>query len=288
MNAKEFDKKLQKKVVKAEKSMPPSAGWDLEKSWQMIMAGIKSGSGKAFYWYLALAASVSMVCAGGLSLQQWMAPGQPKEQLPQIKGKTAIAIVTPEVQQPQMEQQIPERLTRIQPIQTVQGHLNSTPVALKPVFYKKSIQPEAQLAVLTKKAQLHPELRLNLSTHNWQVSPELYLKKTVSSKALISHFGISFEPRIGYNFSGMENRSGNPKVDWSVYLNAVIGNDQAPRPWLLKVGYTPINAQNAAPIQQAFKVNYQIQLKKHWYIGPEIILTQGFRKAYPALTVSFG
>ncbi len=284
MKANEFDKKIKGQVKKVEHIAPTHVTWDINKSWDKISQLLKQASPKSMVWYLSLAASVSMVMAN-VSLMDYRWENQAPKPSIQPKLTNLNTVVLPTVQQVEKQPShaqsdlymmvIPKKVSAIPTITLAQTQADVIPLA----GYSSALQDSPP------RVSFKPLLTTSIATSGARFSGELMV--ITSHRIKNASLGMSLEMSSQINGIGREAPASNQSRQ-TLYMNMVVLNDQARRPWTARIG-TPLWQTNAGDSTvPMIKMNYQTKVGKRIYIGPEVIFTKAFKQVYPGISLSFG
>lgn len=284
MKAKTLDKQIKDQVKKVAHLPPVGVSWNIDQSWDKIARLLRQAHPKSILWYCSLAASISLVMANvSLLPDQWSEEAHHVQEstfalmdLPQAPKSRAATTHLPESKDPVFSAIHPKKIQSYGGITHIPSHGPVALPATSNVHHTKA----------TGKVTLIPRLYTGINAAGVGLSGELIV--STNKKINTASLGMSVELNTHFlNHSGRENMATN-LTRQSVYMNMVLINTQAKRPWSARIG-TPLWQTEAhdsgAPV---IKVNYQTTLGKKIQIGPELIFTKGFKKVYPGITLSFG
>ncbi len=284
MKANEFDKKIKGQVKKVEHTAPSYVTWDINKSWDKISQLLKQASPKSMVWYLSLAASVSMVMANvSLVDYEWKSQApKPRMQSKLANLNTETPIVnTTENQSGHAQSDLymvvnPKKVSAIPTITLAQTQADFIPLAR----YSSALQDASS------RVSFKPLLATGITTSGARFSGELMV--ITNHRIKNASLGMSLE-MSSQIINGIDREaSASNQSRQTLYMNMVVLNDQARRPWTARIG-TPLwqtnSGDSTAPM---IKMNYQTKVGRRIYIGPEIIFTKAFKQVYPGISLSFG
>jgi hypothetical protein len=284
MKANEFDNKIKDQVKKIEHTAPTNVTWDINKSWDKISQLLKQASPKSLVWYFCTAASVSMVMANVSLIDYEWEDQMPKSsralESPILKSTTTVLYqLADEPTLPPSYQVILVNSKSVAPLRThnpIDPHADLIPL----------VQPISISDTEVVKASFKPQLNTAFATSGFRLSGELMLitNKKINNALL----GMSLEMTSQIFNSARQETALSSRTQQALYMNMVVLNDKAKRPWSARIG-TPLWQTNpgdsTAPM---IKMNYQTRIGKRVHIGPEVIFSKGFKQVCPGISLSFG
>lgn len=282
MKANEFDKKIKDQLRKVEQTRPSDVVWDINKSWDKLALLLKQASPKSIVWYFSLAASVSMVMANvSLFTYDWSRP--------EIQEQEKLAINTSFKPKAQYAESKQIDATTSSPHQLLS--VNSKGADDIPAINHGNVPKFIPQATVYRNGKMRnqsfaPRLNTGMGPSGVKLSGELIFISHKNIKNV--NLGMSLEMNSHFFTSQNKETGISNRSQHAVYMNMVVINDNAKRPWSARIG-TPIWQTNGADSSASMlKMNYQTKVGRKLHIGPELIFTKGFKQVYPGISLSFG
>lgn len=284
MKASEFDKAIKDQVKKVGHIAPANVTWDINKSWNKLSELLKQASPKTLVWYFSLAASVSMLMANATLINNEWEDILPASSMSLVSN--ASSPITSVPTQPTVE------LTTIRPsrfpfvdAKAVKSLPTIKSIQNRAEFVKME-QPASELTSKNEKVAIRPNFHTGISASGLRLSAELMV--IANKKIHNSSLGMSLEMNSQHFNSLNQETIFSSRSQQALYINMVVLGGKAKRPWSARIG-TPLWQTNptdsTAPM---IKMNYQTKVGQRVYIGPEVIVSKGFRQVYPGICISFG
>lgn len=281
-----FDVFVRSKINALDKEAPPMKNWDQSLVWETIKRKIGSGDRRLIAWSLAMAASVSMVIAAGIGLSTKIFPilNTPADQmsnaLRSLDEPTATVAfsATPKRQK-----------SNIQKVQQKQAHLGKSneveEAEIVPVvhsYMSSQVIPE----VTKPTAFIEPHFSLHQGGPKFSPGVGLGIDFNLYSRSK-GQLTQSLNVGLSTTLQNVTTESTSRIIPFT-YMNLEYSRNDAAtnKGWSIRTGLL-LNNDGALYKEKTVRFSVSRQFNKRVKIGPEVIFTNNFNKAYPGISVVF-
>ena len=279
------DKIVKQSMEMLDKFPPPIYGWNKTVTWEVIKNKLVDADKKILVWGMVMAASISLVVAAGINYIGFLTPKIPNSEL---SGNVELESKVVHPTRPSKNLTRPGLLNEVSKKIGVDNP-TSGPNTIN-IHSKNDISP-------LEDKMLQPAFSEYSSKPT--ITPYLLINQNVSS--VVPGVGLGFELNL------FQKQKGNFHEGWKLGLNSTLRQVQSESELkltpvtYLNVGFERINTvkdtgwsasaglmlHNDTNLYKNTTVRFSLnrQFSKRIKLGPEVIFTENFTKAYPGVTL---